>query len=182
MPTDLSTHRFCLEGIPSQGQDSVQDGMLSERIAIQCVVEHEVSREVKQLNTSRTLCVWAFFLMFSATVFAHHGYAAYDMQVIKTLKGTVTNFMIMNPHSQMGLDVKDASGNVDHWTLEAILAPRGMKDGGWEYDSLKPGDEVTIYYHPVKGPGRVGLFVRVVFPDGRTLPKNQANSSSSAGQ
>src|SRR5208283_44374 len=104
----------------------------------------------------RSLASWAALsstLLFPSTLPAHHGYAAYDMQTIRSLKGTVTNFMIMNPHSQLSMDVNDDHGNVVHWILELVLYPRGMKDGGWHYDSLKPGDEVTIFYHPVKGEG-----------------------------
>jgi hypothetical protein len=107
---------------------------------------------------------------------AHHGYAAYDMQSIRSLKGTVTNFMIMNPHSQLSMDVKDENGSVVHWILELVLYPRGMKDGGWHYDSLKPGDEVTVFYHPVKGEGHAGLFMRVEFPDGHVLPTSRQGS------
>jgi hypothetical protein len=102
---------------------------------------------------------------------AHHGYAAYDMQAIRQLKGTITSFLIMNPHSRMNIDIKDEQGSVENWVVEAVFGPRGMRDGGWEFDSLKPGDEVTIYYHPVKGEAHAGLFMKVVFPDGRVLPK-----------
>jgi hypothetical protein len=115
--------------------------------------------------------VFAAVLTFSKPMLAHHGYAAYDMQVIRQLKGTITSFMIMNPHTQMNIDIKDDKGNIESWVVEAIFGPRGMKDGGWEFDSLKPGDEVTIYYHPVKGEAHAGLFMKVVFPDGRVLPK-----------
>jgi hypothetical protein len=113
----------------------------------------------------------ASLLAFSKPILAHHGYAAYDMQVIRQMKGTITSFMIMNPHTQMNIDIKDDKGNVESWVVEAIFGPRGMKDGGWEFDSLKPGDEVTIYYHPVKGAAHAALFIKVVFPDGRVLPK-----------
>jgi hypothetical protein len=113
-------------------------------------------------------------LLFSTPVLAHHGYAGYDVQVTRSLKGTITYFMIVNPHGQMGLDVKDENGNVEHWTLEGGASPHGMKEAGWENDSLKPGDEVMIFYHPAKGGPHVGLFMKVVFPDGRVLPKSRA--------
>ena len=60
---------------------------------------------------------------------------------------------------------------IGSWNL--VLYPRGMKDGGWHYDSLKPWDEVTIFYHPVKGEGHAGLFMRVEFPDGHVLPTSR---------
>ncbi len=117
------------------------------------------------------LLVLGALLTFSMPLLAHHGYAAYDMQVIRQMKGTITSFMIMNPHTQMNIDIKNDKGAAESWVIEAIFGPRGMKDGGWEFDSLKPGDEVTIYYHPVKGEAHAGLFMKVILPDGRVLPK-----------
>jgi len=34
------------------------------------------------------------------------------------MKGTITNFLMANPHSQIGVDVKDENGNVEHWVVE----------------------------------------------------------------
>jgi len=41
---------------------------------------------------------------------AHHGYAAYDETTIVSLKGTVTDYELANPHSTMSFDVKDDHG------------------------------------------------------------------------
>jgi hypothetical protein len=112
----------------------------------------------------------AGLFLLSIPVFAHHGYAAYDMQVTKTLKATITSFSIMNPHSQMTADVTDEKGNVEHWVIEGGVPPKMLHVSGWERDSLKAGDQVTIFYHPVKGEGHAGLFIRLVFPDGHVLP------------
>jgi hypothetical protein len=116
------------------------------------------------------LSALACFLLYSSPLPAHHGYAAYDMQLTKSMKATITSFTIMNPHSQMTADVKDANGNIEHWVIEGGVPPKGLHVSGWERDSLKAGDEVTIYYHPVKGEGHAGLFIKLVFPDGHVLP------------
>jgi hypothetical protein len=130
-----------------------------------------VDGEEMKLKTASGLVALIALLLCSLPVSAHHGYAGYDMQTSFSLKGTITYFMVVNPHGQIGMDVKDDKGNVEHWALEGGPSPRGMKDAGWELDSLKPGDEVTITYHPAKGSPHVGLFVKVLFPDGRVLPK-----------
>jgi hypothetical protein len=133
-------------------------------------------RKVKgmKLKTVFLFLVLASPLVLSTPLFAHHGYAAYDMQSVRSLKGTVTNWLIMNPHSQMTLDVKNADGIVEHWVIEDIGGARGMKERGW--DTLHPGDEITLYYHPVRGEGHAGLLIRVAFPDGRVLPRPQQPS------
>jgi hypothetical protein len=119
------------------------------------------------------IAVLAGLLLFSTPILAHHGYAAYDMTANRSMKGTITNFTMANPHSQISFDVKDASGNVEHWTVEPGAPVRGMKAGGFDFDSLKPGDMVTINFHPGKGTVHVGVLSSVEFPDGRVLPHRQ---------
>ncbi len=92
------------------------------------------------------------------------------MTATRSLKGTITSFDLANPHAQIGLDVKGDSGSVEHWTVESGPAIRAMKEAGWHSDSLKPGDEVTIFFHPSKRSVNVGVLIQVVFPDGRVLP------------
>jgi Family of unknown function (DUF6152) len=129
----------------------------------------------------KTLALFAMLgacLIVSAPMFAHHGYAAYDMTTTKTFKGTITSYTMANPHTQITFDVKDASGNVDHWAVETGAPVRGMKAGGFDAETLKPGDQVTINLHPGKNGGNVGVFINVTLPDGRVLPKAQAGGDT----
>lgn len=122
-----------------------------------------------------TFVLVVFVALFSsaATAWAHHGYAAYDETVTLSLKGTVTDFELENPHSTMSFDVKDEHGKVDNWTAEAGHI-RLMKDLGWTTSTLKTGDVVTFYFHPAKNGSHAVDLVKVTLPDGRTL---QAHSS-----
>lgn len=119
--------------------------------------------------------------MLSAPLFAHHGYAAYDMTTVQTLKGTVTSFMLQNPHSTLSVDVTDASGAVEHWFIEWGTV-RYMKADGINSDSLKPGDAVTINFHPGKNGLKGGVMVNVVTADGRTLPAHARNGGGDPTQ
>jgi hypothetical protein len=110
-------------------------------------------------------------LMVSASMFAHHGYAAYDMTTSMTMKGTVTSYELANPHSSIAFDVKDASGNVVHWIVETGLPVRGMRASGFASDTLKPGDEITITFNPGKEADKhIGVFKVVTLSDGRVFP------------
>ena len=122
-----------------------------------------------------TIFLAVFVALFSsaATAWAHHGYAAYDETVTLSLKGTVPDFELKNPHSTMSFDVKDEHGKVDNWTAEAGHI-RLMKDLGWTTSTLKTGDVVTFYFHPAKNGSHAVDLVKVTLPDGRTL---QAHSS-----
>ncbi|MBZ5660354.1 MAG: hypothetical protein LAO08_08085 [Acidobacteriia bacterium] len=100
------------------------------------------------------------------SVSAHHGYAAYDETKVLSLKGTVTNYQEMNPHSTVSFDTKDEKGKVEHWIAE-FGHVRMVRDEGWTPDTLKPGDEVTFYLHRAKNGELRGALVKVEFADGR---------------
>jgi DNA/RNA endonuclease YhcR with UshA esterase domain len=77
-------------------------------------------------------------------VAAHHSFAAeYDADKPVTLKGVVTKVEWTNPHARFYMDVKDADGKVTNWNLE-LASPNVLRRRGWQRDSLKAGDEVTV--------------------------------------
>jgi hypothetical protein len=97
---------------------------------------------------------------------AHHGTTAYDFTKTLTLKGTVTRFDWVNPHASLEWDAKTDNGGVEHWVVE-LTSPGMLTRSGWHHDSVKVGDEVTVYFHPSKNGTKFGLFQRVAFADGR---------------
>jgi uncharacterized protein DUF6152 len=99
---------------------------------------------------------------------AHHGTAAYDEVNPITLKGTVTEFMWGNPHSQIKFGVKDEKGTVVHWISETF-GPGKLARDGWTRNILKPGDQVTVTLSPAKDGTHEGLLRLLVLPDGRQL-------------
>ena len=88
-------------------------------------------------------------LAVSVPLFAHHGNAAYDTDKSVNVKGTVAAYIWANPHVFVKVDVKDDSGNVVHWIVEA-QNPVSMSAIGWSRDTFKPGDQVEIDAIPAK--------------------------------
>ena len=101
------------------------------------------------------------------SVLAHHGTSAYSTQVV-TMKGTVTSFEFMNPHTEIRVDVTDASGHRVSWLCEAgslnFLVRRG-----WSKNSMKPGDVVTIMGNPQRTGAPNLRLTKVVLPNGKEL-------------
>jgi len=107
---------------------------------------------------------------FSTPLAAHHGSAAFETDPAKrvTLKGTVTEWTWANPHCWLKLDVKDDSGKVAHWVVEASN-PADLTDRGWAKQSINVGDQVTVTIRPVKSGAPTGSIVQVVLPSGQIL-------------
>jgi hypothetical protein len=99
-------------------------------------------------------------LSLAAPISAHHGTnISYDHNKPMTLKGTVTEFVWKNPHSQLYFDVKDASGNLVHWAGE-LNSPGVLTNQGWNRKMFVPGDEITVSVFPSKAGAAVGVIDR----------------------
>jgi hypothetical protein len=113
-------------------------------------------------------------LCFGAVGYAHHGNSAYDETARVPIKGTVTEFIWTNPHSQIYLDVKDKDGKLVHWAIETN-SPGILSRAGWTRRSLKAGDEVTVILCPAKNGAPVAYIgsgdpgTKVIFSDGHEL-------------
>jgi Family of unknown function (DUF6152) len=113
------------------------------------------------------------FLTVSAPMFAHHGNSAYDMSKTVPMKATVTKFEYSNPHTQIYYDVMGDKGDVEHWVAETTN-PAMLNRVGWNKDSLKAGDQVTLFVNPNKVGAKVTFLQKVAFSDGKELSTAKA--------
>lgn len=113
------------------------------------------------------------FLTVSAPMFAHHGNSAYDMSKTVAQKATVTKFEYSNPHAQVYYDVTDDKGNVEHWVAETTN-PAMLNRVGWSKESLKPGDQVTLFVNPNRVGAKVTFLQKVQLSDGKELTTQKA--------
>lgn len=113
---------------------------------------------------------WAavLLLLVSVPIFAHHGAASYDTSKMTTLKGTVTSIQWMNPHTTIDIQVNDAAGKTQKYTVESV-SPLGLSRNGWTKDSLKPGDQITVTGNLSKNGTRILRLKKIVFPDGKEV-------------
>ena len=91
------------------------------------------------------LSLIATLLVLAATpMLAHHSFEAeYDGKKTVTLNGVVSKVDWMNPHIWVHIDVRDDKGNTAHWSCEGGN-PNSLRRNGWQRDTLKTGDQVSI--------------------------------------
>ena len=104
----------------------------------------------------------------SVPLFAHHGNASYGHAKQLTLKGTVTEWTWLNPHTFLKIDVKDEEGNVVNWVIE-WSAPSNLINRGVTRKTFKPGDEVTVVIITPDNGAPVGRLQRVLLANGQWL-------------
>jgi hypothetical protein len=109
-------------------------------------------------------------LVYSGPALAHHGgSAAYDAAHPLTMTGTVKEFLFIQPHPLITLDVKDDHGAVTEWSVE-MTAPNHLVHYGWNGKKLKPGDQITIVGLPAKNGLKVLNLRKISWASGEVIP------------
>jgi hypothetical protein len=116
-----------------------------------------------RMLTAATLVVCA-----TGPALAHHSFAMFDRDKSVTMSGTVTEFEWTNPHVWIHMSVPASDGKPVVWSFEMQAIQADMA-GGWRSDSVKPGDKVSIEFHPLKDGSRGGQLVSAVLANGNKL-------------
>jgi hypothetical protein len=106
-------------------------------------------------------------LISSALVSGHHSTADYETK-LTTINGTVTDYKLMNPHTQIFFDVKDDKGNVEKWVAETNSAV-ALYRTGWTKTTLKLGDRITATGNRAMN-GTPLMHLRKILLNGEELP------------
>ncbi len=100
---------------------------------------------------------------------AHHSYAMFDMNKTIVLDATIRQFKWQNPHAFIHADVP-VNGAVEQWAIE-MTSPNNLTQEGWRRTSLRAGDRVRIWVHPLRSGAKGGSYAGVRLADGSTLGK-----------
>jgi hypothetical protein len=115
------------------------------------------------------LVAGAGLLLTAAPVWAHHAFAAeFDANRPITLKGTVTKWELVNPHSWIHLDVKGSDGKIVPWMVEGG-SPNALFRLGFTKDSLPPGTEIVVEGFQAKDGANRAVGANLTFADGKRL-------------
>ena len=107
----------------------------------------------------------AFFI--STVALAHHGAASiYDLSKETTIKATVTEYVWTNPHVEIGIS---PNGGTTTELLLELGSPPNIRNRGWTSRTIKPGDVVTVTFHPGLRGAKIGVVIKLVTADGKEL-------------
>jgi hypothetical protein len=131
---------------------------------------------MKKLLFPATLAALGSLLVAGAAA-AHHAFAAeFDADKRIEVKGVVTKVRLVNPHSWLYLDVKNADGTITNWGVE-LAAPSALAAKGLGKTDLKPGSEVQVKGYAAKNGGPYGYAVTTTLPDGRVFQTGGAQDT-----
>jgi len=102
--------------------------------------------------------------LFNSPAAAHHSHGNYVATFVD-IEGVVKQVHLLNPHSWIYLEVKNASGQPQTWALEATNVI-GLQRIGVTRDSLKVGDTIKARCHPLRDGSRGCLLGFLKAPDG----------------
>ena len=115
-----------------------------------------------------TLSAVAMILV-SIPVFAHHAFTAeFDANQPIKLRGTVARLELINLHSWIHVDVKNADGTTTRWMIEGGT-PNTLLRRGITKNSLPIGAEILVDGYRAKDGSTRANGRDVTFPDGRKI-------------
>lgn len=121
--------------------------------------------------------VAAGFLIAAIPVWAHHAFAAeFDSNKPVKLQGTVAKIDMVNPHSWIYIDVKNADGTTTQWMVEGG-SPNALVRHGFTKKTLPKGTEVIFEGFQAKDGSYRANGRDITLPGGKRL-----SLGSSAGE
>lgn len=109
-------------------------------------------------------------LLTASSASAHHSGAMFDQAKQVQVSGTVREFQWVNPHVFIQLMANDERGRDVEWSLE-MTAPVHLQRLGWRKSSLRPGDRITVTFHPLRNGQPGGNVITAVDATGKPIGK-----------
>ena len=111
---------------------------------------------------------------------AHHAFATeFDSSKPLVVEGTVTKARLVNPHSWIYLDVKNADGSVTNWGFE-FGTPMSLRAHDISRADVAFGTRLRLSGFRAKNGGPFGYSVKATLADGRTIQTGGAQDSPNA--
>jgi hypothetical protein len=108
-------------------------------------------------------------LLAAVPLLAHHAFTAeFDAKKPLKLRGTVQKVELINPHSWIHIDVKNADGTTTRWMIEGGT-PNTLLRRGFTKNSLPVGSEILVDGYQAKDGSNRANGRDLTFPDGKKI-------------
>jgi hypothetical protein len=111
--------------------------------------------------------------LLAGSALAHHSFAMFDPEKTITKVGTVKELEWTNPHVWLHVMAPDDAGKTVEWSFE-MQAVAQATSGGWRPDIVRPGDKISVEYHPLRDGSRGGELLFATLADGKRLAAQAA--------
>ena len=111
----------------------------------------------------------AGLILSAVPLWAHHAFAAeFDAKKPVHLEGLVSKVELINPHSWIHVDVKNADGSMDSWMVEAG-SPNVLLRRGFTKATIAPGTAVVVEGYQSKDGSMRANGRDITLPNGQKL-------------
>ena len=117
---------------------------------------------------AKRLLLAAMAVCVSAPAMAHHSFAMFDRNKTLRIDGVVKEYEWTNPHVWLHIMAADERGKSVQWSFEMQSIAQDTR-AGWRADSVKPGDKISVEFHPLKDGTRGGQLMAATLADGKRL-------------
>jgi len=100
--------------------------------------------------------------------YAHHSYAAYDMEITQTVSGTLKQFDWVAPHAELKVAYLNDQGAMQEMSV-TTGSPAILARQGFEAKDFVVGSKVTMSWHPNRNGAPGGELAELKLEDGRVL-------------
>ena len=110
--------------------------------------------------------------LLGSSAMAHHSFAMFDRSKTVTITGTVRAFEWTNPHMWLWINTVDAQGNTVAWGFEGVAPGEATRLNGWNKDTFKKGEKLTVEAAPLKDGRPGGSLGKVTRADGTVVGRS----------